>query len=44
MRTHVRQVSESSNGQKTVTVPKNPEIKDGDYIKFRKQTDGEPMK
>jgi hypothetical protein len=36
MRTHVRRVSESGNGQKTVTIPKDSEIEDGDYIKLRK--------
>lgn len=36
MTTHVRRVTESSNGQKTVTIPKDADIEDGDYIKFRK--------
>lgn len=35
MQTHVQQVTESANGQKTVTVPKDADIEDGDYTKFR---------
>lgn len=31
-----RKVREDSNGQKTVTIPKNADIEDGDNIKFKK--------